>query len=888
MKKICTIILTILTFPFEIYSQNGLTAYPVPAATGAGQSRYRNDLKVDAADNVWVAFRDIGLGKFDGANWTVYNNSNSSFPDSTVYAIAFDNMSNVWAGTNHGLAKYNGATWSVFNTGNSQLPNDTVKALAVTGNNLWIGTNYGALEYDGNTWTIFNTSNSGIISDTINAFTFGSNGEAWIGTYRGLSKFYQGNWTNYDSLNSGLADQNVLSLAVDNNNDIWIGSFPFSVFKMENGIVKDYAAEIYNGTVPFGDYSPYSLIKNSQGNIVASHLTGVTEITDQVVNIYWMGKGIGIYGLFGNKNDFDSSGKLWIVTRRASPTAFSGGDSIFSFDFSQHANYGFGLTNYNFKFLDINDVNASMMDFGMMHWDMGPVGWPQYFVPKNSGKTSVFASSLWIGGMDVSGNLHLAAQTYRQTGTDYWPGPVDTVTGIADSMSTRPYDKIWKVNRFDVEDFKYNFLLGNVGNGSYQIPTDILTWPAIGTGNISRNLAPYVDYNGDGNYDPFDGDYPKIKGDQMLYWIFNDNLSYHTNTNADPLGFEIQTSAYSYTCPSLPDSNFTMNWTTFYNYKIINRSSTAYHDIYLGLFSDTDLGWYKDDYIGCDSILDAGFTYNGDAVDDLPGGYGANPPMQNIVILKGPLADAGDGLDNNHNGIIDEPGERCSMNHFHYYNNSNDPNIGEPDSANDYYNYLKSVWKDGTHVTYGGNGYLGTIPTNYFFSGTPYSGTGWSEQTVLNVVDDRRMLLSSGPFSLAPGQETTIDFAYVFTWDSTAANGLTTSIARNIADLQRIKHWFDIDSFPSCLILNVGVNQMEEKNNSLNIYPNPANDKLYVESSSNGVSESFYEVIDLPGRILMNEKSKSNFIDIRQLPKGLYILQWHNGDKTYRKKFVKE
>jgi hypothetical protein len=118
---------------------------------------------------------------------------------------------------------------------------------------------------------------------------------------------------------------------------------------------------------------------------------------------------------------------------------------------------------------------------------------------------------------------------------DYWPGPIDTLTGVADSVSTRPYDKIWKVNRFDVEDFKYNFQLGNVTNGTYSIPPDMLSWPASGIGNLTRNLAPYVDYNGDGVYNPFDGDYPKIKGDQMLWWVFNDNLAAHEETRATRL-----------------------------------------------------------------------------------------------------------------------------------------------------------------------------------------------------------------------------------------------------------------------------------------------------------------------------------------------------------------
>src|SRR6185436_17667647 len=274
MKKIFTIILIISSFPFEMYAQNGLTAYAVPPPNVQG-SRFRNDLKVDASDNVWVAFKDIGLGKFNGTNWTVYNNSTSLFPDTTAYCIAFDNLNNVWAGTNKGLAKYDGTKWSVFNTGNSQLPDDTVKSLAAEGNNLWIGTNEGAVKFDGTNWTVYNTSNSGIVNDTINAFAFGTNGEVWIGTYSGLSKFYQNNWTTYNSGNSGLVNQRIVSLVVDNNNEVWIGSYTFFIYKMENGVIKNYRTDLYSGTVGLGTYTSYSLIKNPQGNIMLANASGL-------------------------------------------------------------------------------------------------------------------------------------------------------------------------------------------------------------------------------------------------------------------------------------------------------------------------------------------------------------------------------------------------------------------------------------------------------------------------------------------------------------------------------------------------------------------------------------------------------------------------------------
>ena len=50
-----------------------------------------------------------GLAKFDGATWTVYNNSNSGLPDNDVRSIAIDRSGNKWIGTyGGGLAVFSG------------------------------------------------------------------------------------------------------------------------------------------------------------------------------------------------------------------------------------------------------------------------------------------------------------------------------------------------------------------------------------------------------------------------------------------------------------------------------------------------------------------------------------------------------------------------------------------------------------------------------------------------------------------------------------------------------------------------------------------------------------------------------------------------------------
>jgi hypothetical protein len=425
-----------------------------------------------------------------------------------------------------------------------------------------------------------------------------------------------------------------------------------------------------------------------------------------------------------------------------------------------------------------------------------------------------------------------------------------------------------------VEEFKNEFAAGNVTNGTYPVPEEISSWPAKGNGIVNDQLAPFLDVNSDGNYNPMDGDYPDIRGDQMLYYIFNDSLSVHTETGGLPLGVEVQVKAYAYNCTNIIDTNIVLNRTTLYHYTIINRSTSDYDSVHTGFWCDMDLGNAVDDFVGCDSSRSAGFTYNGDNNDDTAYGYGPNPPMQNIKVLRGTLADTGDGTDNDLDGTIDEPGERTIMNHFMYYNGVNNSPNGNPAGANDFYNYLQSIWMDGMHLTYGGDGRNpSATPVNFMFSGVPYSGTGWNEQSSGNTPDDRRFLLGSGPVSLNAGDTLTFDIAYVFTWDSLSPNGLTTSVARNQADLDRVQYWFDTNTFPSCEVYAVSLPENPAAAEAVSLWPNPANQNVYLIYNNKPLTDFEYTIFNLQGAEVKRGRLHPGGIDISALNNQTFFIK---------------
>lgn len=423
--------------------------------------------------------------------------------------------------------------------------------------------------------------------------------------------------------------------------------------------------------------------------------------------------------------------------------------------------------------LDIGNVRATILGGGDMWWNLTEA---RYEIPKNEGVHSLFAGSLWIGGLDDQNNLKIAAMTYRQTGSDFYPGPLNAdsnspLFGSTSFDDCNDYNQHWVISKNEVEAYVTYLECTNnpdcdtdVSFPNYVVPDVITNWPSshYSFDGTNEYLAPFIDVDGDGIYN--NSDYPAydldatgncssedyLYGDQSIWWVFNDAGNFHGETGGTQIGLEIQAQAFAYkTTDVLSDM-------TFYNYKIINRSNETLNETYFGQWVDPDLGNYLDDYVGCDVNLGLGYCYNGDDDDEgMQGsaGYGLNPPAIGVDFFKGPLADEADGIDNDRDGVIDEPGEQIIMSKFVYYNND-ETDYGNPVTAEQYYGYLRGIWKNGQPMTYGGNGWDVNNPEcNFMFPGDsdPNFEISWDETSAGNIPSDRRFLQSAGPFTLEPG-----------------------------------------------------------------------------------------------------------------------------------------
>ncbi|MCE3278234.1 MAG: secretion protein [Bacteroidetes bacterium] len=97
-----------------------------------------------------------------------------------------------------------------------------------------------------------------------------------------------------------------------------------------------------------------------------------------------------------------------------------------------------------------------------------------------------------------------------------------------------------------------------------------------------------------------------------------------------------------------------------------------------------------------------------------------------------------------------------------------------------------------------------------------------------------------------------------------------------------------IESYKVVNLLPAVITDIDEKSNLyIDIFPNPANDQLYIKTKV-GEKDSQLNIIDLTGKkVLQTTINEIDVINIESLSKGTYILEIKCGDNIYRKRFLK-
>ncbi|RMD72115.1 MAG: hypothetical protein D6818_06990, partial [Bacteroidetes bacterium] len=529
--------------------------------------------------------------------------------------------------------------------------------------------------------------------------------------------------------------------------------------------------------------------------------------------------------------------------------------------------------------------------------------------------TSTFRQVLpWMSARTASGDTLLLVPAPDRQPLRF--GPADAAPDHLPAFA-----KSWPVARPFIDYLAADAADGNV---TALHALHVVTWPARGNPYFSYQgmavpidepLAPFVDVDGDGHYDPFAGDRPRIKGEKMLWSVLTADPALASDTPFGPYTppVEMRSAAYAWDC----GADHVLSRTTFLEWTFRSHASEVLTDLRVGLYLDMDIGGGGDDRVGSLPDLDACMGYNGDAFDEE--GYGADLPVQSWMSLSHPLA-----------GMLalfpEGGGVPQAM-------------TGLPQTAAEAWRLLHLSWADGTPLTQGGTGYdpASTDTAAFIWPGNPADSLAWSACSAgvapANVVALPVIDLPE----LAPGEEVTLRMALVTHPDQGTCPD-ADAIRAELAELRRLDSlgWFDleaelwpegireVDGFPYVLHLPEGGTYQWSTGDTtasievlepgwyevtvtgpdgcmswqdgiyltddltavsepvapqpLTIWPNPADLSFFVDAGA--VPLSALRVSDLAGRVVWSGRGMATEwrVPCASWPPGLYLLAGRTAD----------
>jgi hypothetical protein len=551
-------------------------------------------------------------------------------------------------------------------------------------------------------------------------------------------------------------------------------------------------------------------------------------------------------------------------------------------------------------YINLNNITTIFKNTGISDIDIGQSN-SGFVYPFGTGKTAVFISGL-LWGVKIAGDpqVRVGGSAYQEGLQGGW---IDELGNVI--PPDHPRSRIYRVRPDVFPSGPFVDLsreAGDEGRSTAEIrqqyELDWVEWPAdLG--------APYFDANNNGIYDPDpnSGDIPGVEGAvQTIWFVANDQ---NAGITVDlygtlPIGIEYQATIWEYKDSTGFDNFF------FRKYKLINKTDvlgnpTTFEDMYISMWSDPDIGNSTDDFVGCDTLLNLGFGYNGvssDPIyDPLP------PPAVGFDLIRGPLVEANPGEDKNRNGIEDiydygltENNQKVfgfinlPMTAFYYFVRGDtiltDPTQGDPEGANQFYNFMQG------RIGLTGDPFIDPLtnqPTIFPLSGNPVTGKGWIDG-ILHSPADRRLGLSTGPLQMEPGDTQVVVIAEI-------AGGAIDGIDY-LSAIDTVKKYSVIaqDFYDSQFPLPVPVNdetflpQTFELNQN---YPNPFNPSTIINfslPSSGYATLKIYNALGEEVAVLLDKEFTAGTYEVEWsasgLPSGVYFYQLKTEGYTNTKKML--
>lgn len=819
-------------------------------------AKYLNDKRIELVEHngSYYIGTQSGLLKFslDG-NYELFDTLNSVLLNNIIPSIASDNQS-VWLITeNNGLARYQNGNFQLFNSSIGNFPdNNAYSIIKGSGNNIYVSSQSGLFRWSETAGAFTQTLNASLIPESAFVEAIIENGSS-VSCYAAFN-----NYSKIIRIVPGASPEVI---------DVQYERFCEQELLWKSG---SYVNVLNNKYFVFNDY-------------------GVAEMI----------KCIDVYGNYFNLNiaSFFTEADGWLSRIYESTTSLTNENKL---SFFVHVNQSYNFCELETSVLElqsgrpfelgpdteqlnVNDFKTAFSFNGNWNINLFNLSSTLYYPACNS-QSIVTHSSVWIGGKNNQGITKFSGNMPYDA-SDWVAGPLEEINLNNPEEIKNKYSRVWKIDRAMVVNFIDAFENGNLANGIYQIPEDILSYPGNPEQNSGNYHAPFFDQNNDGIYNPFQGDYPLIEGDMQLLSVFNDN-SPHYNSLEEMLGVEVWHYAWAYKCDNeaIVEANpeFATNTSVFHKMHVINKSANDFHELYAGI-QTTANAWNDSSYLGTIAYKNTQFFANHEALPIQGNPSGA--PIFGVRILEGPPAPDGDLIDNDNDGTVDEPGEQClltsSMVYRPFY-------YTDPNSPGRRYPLMMSKWFENTHLTEGGDGRQpGNPEINHIFPGNPYNSDEWSEWSANQEPGRRIGIASLGPIQLESLESFEFTFVETIAYLPGQPNGENTSWLTFNNYLGFLEQAWSNSEDISCLNV-VAENPKQPAQQDLSVFPVPATNIITV-SCPFEIEQLI--VCSMDGRVLIVEKQNGQkipaSIDISELQQGIYLIRVSGSENSACMKILK-
>ncbi|MCH7498295.1 MAG: T9SS type A sorting domain-containing protein [Candidatus Marinimicrobia bacterium] len=396
--------------------------------------------------------------------------------------------------------------------------------------------------------------------------------------------------------------------------------------------------------------------------------------------------------------------------------------------------------------------------------------------PKGKGALIFTEGIVWGAKVDDQGSRDGSRARVRVSGNTFAPGlnpgkvlydGSGVVTGGED-----PADRhVWRVRRdyqtADLTEDAASFFVKLVEEVTAadlqalydQYDYDWQNWP-VGEG------APFEDLDGNGSY-LATVDIPGVPGaDQTIWLVANDLPPFIHDFDGDgvldtldvspwpyaspPTGMELQLTLWAYDLPAdHPLGNMLFKRARLIYTGLPDGPADAKLDtVYFAQWSDPDLDFFNDDFVGADTVLSLGYVYNGNVTDFIAEDFGLPVAAGGYDFLQGPIV-AGDTL---------------GMTAFTFFASRSpisDPDLGLYGGTLQFFNLMEGFLPRPEYPAQ--EPWLDPVTgqaTKFALSGDPVAGQGWLDGIELPP-GDRRLVMSTGPFAMALGDTQEVVLALI-------------------------------------------------------------------------------------------------------------------------------